>query len=203
MIGVAPEIVHVQHYAEPKPVRLRDKGTQGRGCSVIGIIAVIAILPPTGQVKERLRRGAMRRQVFEQRLIEVHGDHEPDAARPRRALFFERQQLKARLGPLPVDGGAGLPIARISPDAPAAGNDLRLILKGRKVPALKLKPEGALGVIENQALEAVRMVLGPDDHTAARPLDQHEGGFPHHRIVKRPPLGWRVRAKPLAAAARH
>src|ERR1039458_521424 len=103
----------------------------------------------------------MRRQVLEQRLIEAHGDHELNAARPRRALFFERQQSKARLGPLPVDGGADLPVARVGPDAPAAGGDLLLVLKGREVSALKLKPEGALGVIEHQALETVRRIVGP------------------------------------------
>ena len=79
----------------------------------------------------------------------------------------------------------------------------RLILKRRKVPALEPQPERALGMIEHQGLEAVRRVVRPDDHAAALPLDEHERRLPHHRVIKRPPLGRRVRAKPLAAAARH
>src|ERR1035441_8456653 len=103
----------------------------------------------------------MRRQVLEQWLIEVHGDQELDGACPRRALFFEWQQSKARLGPLPVAGGSDLPVARVCPNAPAAGGDLLLVLKGREVPALELKPKAALGVIEHKALKAVCLVVAP------------------------------------------
>ena len=55
----------------------------------------------------------------------------------------------------------------------------------------------------DQCLEAVRQVVGPDDDTAARSLDQDKRSLPRHRVIERPPARRCLLAKPLSAAARH
>lgn len=56
-------------------------------------------------------------------VLHVHGDHEADPACPRGDLLLQRHQVEARLGPVPIDGRARLPIARVGADAPAAGDN--------------------------------------------------------------------------------
>ena len=203
VLRVAAEIVDMQHHAEAEPVGFRHERRQGRSWLIVGVVAVVAVRPPPGDVKQGLRGVAMRREVPQQRWLGRDDHYEPHLACPGWPFLRERHEPKPRLRPLPVNGRARLPVSFIRAEAPPAGDDARLVLKRRGVSGLEPQPERVLEMVEHQRLEPVVLVVRPDYHSAAPALEQHERRLPAHGVIKLAPLRRRVRAKPLAAAPRH